>query len=88
MREMKREVLLEMLAEEACELGHAALKMARILRGENPTPVTPEEGAYNLIEEYTDVIQCVRKLELLVNEEQIIVKQKRWEDRLHNGGIA
>lgn len=29
----------EQLAEECAELGHAALKVARILRGENPAPV-------------------------------------------------
>lgn len=32
----------EQLAEEATELAKEALKMARILRGENPTPVTME----------------------------------------------
>ncbi len=30
----------EQLAEECSELAKAALKMARILRNENPTPVT------------------------------------------------
>ena len=30
---------LEQLAEEAAELSQAALKLARVLRGENPTPV-------------------------------------------------
>ena len=29
----------EQLAEEAVELAHAAMKKARILRGENPTPM-------------------------------------------------
>lgn len=32
--------MLEQLAEEATELAQAALKAARILRKENPTPVT------------------------------------------------
>lgn len=32
--------MLEMLAEEASELTQAALKASRVLRGENPTPVT------------------------------------------------
>lgn len=35
---------LEQLAEEAAELAQAALKMARIIRGENPTPLTKENG--------------------------------------------
>lgn len=34
--------MLEQLAEEAAELAQAALKCARIERGENPTPVTME----------------------------------------------
>ena len=34
--------MYEQLAEEANELAHAAQKMARIQRGENPTPVTDE----------------------------------------------
>ena len=29
--------MLEQLAEEAAELSQAALKLARVLRGENPT---------------------------------------------------
>lgn len=37
--------MYEMLAEEATELAHAAQKMARILRGEKPTPVTEEGSA-------------------------------------------
>ena len=31
--------VLEQTAEECAELAHACLKMARKLRGENPTPV-------------------------------------------------
>lgn len=33
--------LLEQLAEESAELAQAALKMARKLRNENPTPENP-----------------------------------------------
>ena len=32
--------MLEQLAEEAAELSQAALKLARVIRNENPTPVT------------------------------------------------
>ena len=35
--------MLEQLAKEAAELSQAALKLARVLRGENPTPVTRRE---------------------------------------------
>lgn len=50
-----RAAMLELLAEESAELSQAALKMARIMRGENPTPVTRMQAEKNLIEEYTDV---------------------------------
>ena len=35
--------LLEQLAEECGELTQAALKLARLRRGENPTPKTEKE---------------------------------------------
>lgn len=50
--------MLEQLAEEAAELSQAALKLARVLRGENPTLVTRREARKHLMEEYTDVFQC------------------------------
>lgn len=46
---------LIMLAEEASELSQAALKLARIARGNNPTPVPCEKAYDHLIEEITDV---------------------------------
>ena len=36
--------MLEQLAEECNELGKAALKLARIVRKNNPTPVTEEQA--------------------------------------------
>ena len=71
--------MYEMLAEEATELAHAAQKMARIQRGENPTPVTEEEARENLTEEFTDVIQCALELGLEADEEQISEKEVRFE---------
>jgi hypothetical protein len=78
--------LLEQLAEEAAELAHAALKHARVLRCENPTPVTENEAHFNVIEEYTDVIQCARELCLKINEGQIFRKDIRWRDRIKSKG--
>ena len=46
--------VLEQVAEEADELSHAALKLARALRGENPTPVSVEEAYEKLLEELVD----------------------------------
>lgn len=74
--------LLEQLAEECTELAKAALKQARILRGENPTPVTEKEAYDELIEEYTDVIQCSEELGLSIDQSQIIRKDIRWHDRV------
>lgn len=76
--------LVEQLAEEASELAQAALKVARIARKENPTPISIEEGARQLEEEYTDVIQCAIELGIEVNVDQIRAKQRRflrrWEE--------
>lgn len=74
--------LLEQLAEEATELAQAALKQARILRRENPTPITEQEAQLNITEEFTDVIHCARELELDIDESQILYKSKRWIDRI------
>lgn len=73
------------LAEDASELSKAALKLARIYRSENPTPVTKEEAIDNLNEEIADVLVCVRSLRE-VNPEQIKEisnnKLARWIGRL------
>lgn len=47
------EYLLRQLAEECMELGHAALKLIRAMRGE--TPVGLDETKTALIEEMADV---------------------------------
>ena len=73
--------MLEQLAEEAMELAHAALKLARIERGENPTPVLKEDAMDHLIEEYTDVVQCAEEFSLMPNREQIKLKNMRIEER-------
>ena len=73
--------MLEQLAEEATELAHAALKLARIERGENPTPVLKEVAMDHLIEEYTDVVQCAEEFSLMPNREQIKLKKMRFEER-------
>ena len=51
--------LLEQLAEESAELAQAALKMARKLRGENPTPKSRADCIANLQEEIADVELCI-----------------------------
>lgn len=53
---------LELLAEECTELAHAALKLARAERGENPTPTKLEDCYAAVIEEWADVIICMGEL--------------------------
>lgn len=49
---------LEQSAEECIELAHVCLKLARKLRGENPTPRTEESLRKDLQEEMADVHLC------------------------------
>ena len=74
--------MLEQLAEEATELAQAALKAARILRKENPTPVTLSEACVKLREEYTDVIQCALELMLIPDSDQIAEKALLFKKRM------
>lgn len=73
--------MLEQMAEESAELAKAALKLARIIRKENPTPVKEDDAIANLYEEYTDVVQCGRELNLRPDEDQILVKEARFKKR-------
>lgn len=76
---------LEDLAEEASELSKAALKLARIYRNENPTPVTKQEATDNLNEEIADVLVCVRSLREVSPEKIKEIsdnKLARWIGRL------
>lgn len=84
--EIGEAAMLEQLAEECTELAKAALKMARIIRKENPTPVTEKEAIANIWEEYTDVVQCAGELSLTVDEEQMARKHERWEKRVRDRG--
>jgi rubrerythrin len=80
--------VLEQCAEECTELAMACLKLARIIRKENPTSVTVETALSNLEEEIADVKVCLQEMdsELLYNSanvNNIIAKKRcRWEDRI------
>ena len=73
--------MYEQMAEEASELCKAALKMARILRGENPTPVTEVQALGDLREEYTDVLLCADEFGLMWDEDIAKAKQERFKQR-------
>lgn len=74
------------LAEEASELCHAALKLERVLRGTNPTPVTKPEAIQKVLEETADVLNCLEVLRIYPHTESIAVirseKMDRWAERL------
>ena len=74
--------MLEQLAEEAAELAQAALKCARILRDENPTPVSMEDAVANLSEEVTDVSTCLDELKIYPMKDIYEAKRARWLGRL------
>lgn len=73
--------MLELLAEEATELAQAALKLSRIKRGENPTPVSRITAERDLLEEYTDVRLCAKELGLRKNSDLARSKMDRFERR-------
>lgn len=81
------------LAEEAVELAHAALKLERVVRGTNPTPVTQIQATAKLCEEVADVLNTLEVLKIWPGTESIKVirdvKMDRWVDRIEEkGGIA
>jgi hypothetical protein len=81
-----RTELLAQLAEEAAELGHAALKMRRVIEGTNPTPVSHSLAFENLVEEVADVrlLMYLLDFDLIPYEIERRMGEKltRWCDRL------
>lgn len=74
--------LYEQLAEECCELAHACQKAARLLRGDNPTPLSSDEIDDMIEEEYTDVVLVCEMIGLNINRDMYYKKIDRWADRL------
>ena len=73
--------MLEQMAEECAELAKALLKLSRIIRGENPTPVTEKEAWENIVEEYADVELCAYELELHIDIDIWEAKRQRFLER-------
>lgn len=76
------EALWMQLAEEAAELSQAAAKMARFWHATNPTMMEELDIRKNVIEEYSDVVNCARHLHIPVSERLIAAKNIRWRQRL------
>jgi NTP pyrophosphatase (non-canonical NTP hydrolase) len=85
-KNLSEPVRLEQLAEECAELGHAALKLSRILRAENPTPMPEETARKHLTEEIADVMVTVDSLMdtrmLRDIGTHCTEKKDRWEQRV------
>ena len=88
------EDILCQIAEEAAELAQAALKLRRAITQTNPTPVTVEQAADNLVEEYGDtVVACVAYFMKhdLIDRKYVDVlehsnpKFNRWAQRIKEG---
>lgn len=79
--------VLEQLAEESAELTKAALKLARIERHQNPTPVKYEDAHTALLEEIADVRVCLDVLEDALGDLDTtdieLEKIRRWRKRLN-----
>lgn len=73
--------MLEQAAEECTELAKALLKLSRIIRGENPTPVTEKEARENIAEEYADVELCAYELGLHIDVDIWEAKRQRFLER-------
>lgn len=80
--QLSKSDLYEQLAEEATELAKACLKMARRLRGTNPTPLSEEEISKMITEEFTDVLNVAYVLHLESDPEIAHTKLSRWDNRL------
>lgn len=82
---LPQDELLAQLAEEASELGQAALKLRRILDGRNPTPTSYVQAVKNLNEEMADVRLC---MDLITCKDDTVIakfreeKESRWLGRL------
>lgn len=84
--------MLEQLAEECAELGQAALKLARIVRNENPTPVTEGRASAMILEEAADVLICMDEVGVFDRPEMPRIAHEkrerfkaRWEEAYHAG---
>lgn len=90
---MTEEALLCQIAEEAAELAQAALKMRRVIAGDNPTPVTEPAAMNALVEEIADVNLSINEFiqkqsangQSIINYAVAVLmreKSRRWADRL------
>ena len=83
LEDVPKPALYEQLAEESVELAKAALKMSRVIRGENPTPVTQEEAVEMVGEELSDLFTVCAVLNVGPEIGRMMPKMRRWAGRLN-----
>lgn len=81
LQEIGKAAMYELLAEECTELAHAALKMARVIRDENPTIATEGVVKRQITEEVTDVDMCLKELQLYPDRAIQQYKDRRFKER-------
>ena len=84
---LTQDELLAGLAEEACELAQAALKLRRVMNGKNPTPVRIQDALLALDEEIADVELCLEQVALKDMDRIREIRNRklaRWIERLKN----
>lgn len=86
-KKIEEAALLEQTAEECAELSKEVLKLARILRGDNPTPKSKAWVLQDVIEEIADVSLCIDVLKEALGcyksvDEIKEEKCNRWIERI------
>ena len=84
---LTQDELLVGLAEEACELAQAALKLRRVLNGKNPTPVNAQDALLAFDEEVADVELYLEQVALKDCDRIRDIRNRklaRWIERLKN----
>ena len=82
---LTQDELLAGLAEEACELAQAALKLRRVMNGKNPTPVRIQDALLAFDEEVADVELCLEQIALKDRDRIREIRNRklaRWIERL------
>ena len=74
-------ILYRDLSESCLKLAKSAIKMARCIRQENPTPITEEEALHNVERYYQEVRTIAQVLGLFVDQAQMLKKYRRFENR-------
>ena len=77
--------MMQALAEEACEVAQAAIKINRTMSKDNPTPMTIDEAVDNLTEEIEDVVNVLEVARILTDfdpDKEANEKMARWVQRI------